>query len=746
MSKPGSKLLLLIIAVSITVFSPVDSKGQSGLQDFIKKVQENTKEMHRGINSVYFKGRSRSYFYGKWAAMDMDFFPETEDYLFEGYWIRPDSLRIIVTAIRKTMADHPAYHNSEFSKPDYLTTIQRSFPLPNPFRFNYDVSAIGLDVGTRKDKHGKKIPIWPVFPFAAGADSLYNYNHINTVSVNGRELIRVSVTPKYEEIPGVAGTFQIDPVLKEIVSSDVVFNKAAKLMQQGNENNMHSPATHPLFPMSIEEEHMIRTVKMLFYSVYWLPGVIEEDFTIRISGGLIKFNRNVEFTDYEINPETSVAKFDRNEKLVYEEKPEQQNLLNKGLERPFELSRAEIDSMLNILDIDYAQKDVASEIIDTDILGANALKLNLDRKTGNFMEYARKWSDNIDYNRVEGLRADIPLNFPNVSGRSSFVLKGGYGFKDDRFKGEISGLVFLNSAKTVFFEGNIYDTITSTEDKRKFSNAKNTFSSVMYGSDYRDYYYKKGGSAALGIRPASNIGIKVSYISQDEDNARVNTNFNIFRNSKDFRLNPEIMEGTFRGIRAVMMLRYADIAADFSAEYTDQDLLASDFRYSLYKASILYENKINSCNDLHLFLSGGISNGKIPPQEWFDFGGRSLFNYRGILRGVGYKDFTGDRVFYGTAEYVWSIGDIYQFTRNKTIIDTLKKLFKVTLWTGFGWSDLSDENLDYTAGISTPIRTTDDFYSEIGIGFSDRLNAFRIDLIRNSISENRILFSINIFR
>ncbi|MFC1514152.1 hypothetical protein ACFL5P_03980, partial [candidate division KSB1 bacterium] len=75
-----------------------------------------------------------------------------------------------------------------------------------------------------------------------------------------------------------------------------------------------------------------------------------------------------------------------------------------------------------------------------------------------------------------------------------------------------------------------------------------------------------------------------------------------------------------------------------------------------------------------------------------------------------------------------------------------RKLMKITLWSGIGWSELSGRNLKYAAGIETPLRTTGDSYHEFGIGISDQLNIFRIDFIRNSISKNNILINFNILR
>jgi len=71
---------------------------------------------------------------------------------------------------------------------------------------------------------------------------------------------------------------------------------------------------------------------------------------------------------------------------------------------------------------------------------------------------------------------------------------------------------------------------------------------------------------------------------------------------------------------------------------------------------------------------------------------------------------------------------------------------KLTFWGGIGWSSLSDKNKHYAEQINTPMETTDGIYSEIGIGFGDRLNIMRIDFILNSISKSKLLVSFNILR
>jgi len=74
------------------------------------------------------------------------------------------------------------------------------------------------------------------------------------------------------------------------------------------------------------------------------------------------------------------------------------------------------------------------------------------------------------------------------------------------------------------------------------------------------------------------------------------------------------------------------------------------------------------------------------------------------------------------------------------------KALKLHLWSGLGWSSLSEKNKQYAANIHTPTETTDGVYHEFGIGIGDRFNILRIDLVRNSISKNKILVSLNVLR
>ena len=61
-------------------------------------------------------------------------------------------------------------------------------------------------------------------------------------------------------------------------------------------------------------------------------------------------------------------------------------------------------------------------------------------------------------------------------------------------------------------------------------------------------------------------------------------------------------------------------------------------------------------------------------------------------------------------------------------------------------STLSKKSKRFAAAINTPTETTDGVYHEFGIGIGDRFNILRVDFVRNGVSENKILVSLNVPR
>ena len=199
------------------------SFAQEDIKSLIKEVQINTQRSYDEINTVSFKGYSKTYIYFGYNPLQVKLIPLMQEYYLDGYWIKPDSLRLIVKAIRTVSPDSGDKN------------IEDIGPLPNPFRFTYDPSALGIK--GERNQNGKQI--WPLYPFAKGADSLYKYEKESEVGFGENRVYAIKVEAKNSSIPAVNGIFHIDANRRVVVGSDYFFNSAASITEGWGAENHH---------------------------------------------------------------------------------------------------------------------------------------------------------------------------------------------------------------------------------------------------------------------------------------------------------------------------------------------------------------------------------------------------------------------------------------------------------------------------------------------------------------------------
>jgi len=718
--------IALLSFFSDALFFPANSlfASEEDFKTIIQKVQINSQRSYDEIQSVTFQGHSKTYVYFSYSPFEIKLIPVMEEYYFDGYWEKPDSLRIIVKALRTVEPDT--------QKIRYGGVI----PLPNPFQFIYDPSALGLQTAMR-DSH--QTNIWPLYPFALGADSIYHYTRVNEIGFGENRILTIKVTPKKATIPAVTGTFMIDPNKYVVVGSDVIFNEAASFTNASVKRNRRS------FSLSIggSENHKVKTEKALLYGSYWLPTIVEEEFEIRFLGVKAKVYRKIEFNAYTVNPEKIDSTKISKKKIDYQFDPVLQKQVFADLKYPNRLSKQEQEQIIKKIEDQFSANNLLKDIIESDAVAEEAVKIGWEQTVGPYLRLAQQVGKFVQFNRVEGLRLNSELSVSNFLLNNSVIsFNGGWGFKDKQWKATTGLLLFLNHRKNLFLETNIYRKIDYEEARRLITTDRNTLTSLLYKGDYRDYYYAKGGNLGIGFRATKNLAFKISFVSQRETSAKNHTRFSLFRYKRPFRSNPEIMEGRFNGWQIAMLYRIYNFNFDIFAEYTDSRYLRSDFSYTLIKGNVQKRYRLSDYSELNIFAAAAISAGKLPPQRWFDFGGKTFMNYHGNLRGVAYKYFTGDRMIYSTVDYSIIGSEFYKAGLKWGFL----KALKLHLWSGAGYSRLSDKNKNYALNINSPTRTTDGIYHEFGIGIGDRFNILRVDLVRNSISNNKILISVNVLR
>jgi len=511
---------ILIIIFFFVLYSPVYS--QTNLDSLIQKVQIKSQNSYDSIDSVLFSGHTKSYVYFAFGPFDVKLVPYMEEYYFDGYWIKPDSIRMVIKAQRIVVPDTQK-----------VNIGKDTFPIPNPFHYLYDPSLIGLKDSTREK-------LWPYFPFALGADSLYFYEKINEIGFGENKIVTVRVAPKDNNIPAVHGTYLLDVNKHEVVGSDVLFNEATSFIQSSLKRRKKGFTLN----VSGSENHKMKTKKALLYGNYWLPTNLEEEFDIRIMGITVKINRVIEFDSYIVNSVPFDSTIVENKKVVYLPDSTLEKKLLADVDYPCKLSREEQEQIIQKIEDKFSAENLFVDLLESESLAKEAFRLGLEQKFGTYFRLAQSVGKYIRYNRVEGLRLNYGVNVTNpVLNNSVFSINGGYGFKDQKWKVETSLLQYLDKKKKIFLEGNLYHTTGFEEDKRLITTGKNTFTSLLYKGDYRDYYYKTGGNFGIGFRATDNLAFKISVVSQNENIAANHTRFSIFKNKDKFRANPEIMEG-----------------------------------------------------------------------------------------------------------------------------------------------------------------------------------------------------------
>lgn len=278
-----------------------------------------------------------------------------------------------------------------------------------------------------------------------------------------------------------------------------------------------------------------------------------------------------------------------------------------------------------------------------------------------------------DYNRVDGLT--LGMQFPqrgwwaNKDHHFAMLGKGGYSFASKRWQYQL-GLERWTSGDFRFsIGGNIYD-MTDTQDRWLICDNENSLAAFFIKEDFRDYYNREGFSLYAGQNFGKRIKITGSYQDDNFRNIGKQTNWALFGGKKDFRQNPlalpfEYMQANgfdaplnIKSVSAKLTLDtrnnrnrpskgwFINAFAELANEQFD-----NAYSFERYIIDVAHYFPLSWDEHITMHLRGGTSTGILPPMYWFDLGGISS------LRGMRFKDMTGDRMVLGNMEYHLRAGD-----------------------------------------------------------------------------------------
>lgn len=369
------------------------------------------------------------------------------------------------------------------------------------------------------------------------------------------------------------------------------------------------------------------------------------------------------------------------------------------------------------------------------------------------------FEDIFRYNRIHGPYLGLGMRF-----RPDTVLEieasAGYGFMDKQGFGSAKSTWFLGERQKWTIDGALYKVLQRRDDPNVVRTGLITFTSLLFGNDYGDYYYRTGGEVGIGYtwgqlrfirndlwsRPS---GIRLFVRSDDHRSATSVPAWSLFKPNADLRENPAIFDGTMRTIGMTLTLDYSPIrlisrtGTWLNVETSRPGILASSYDFT--KASWIGVLRLKTLPlwTLDVVATAGWSWGAVPPQKFSSLESSvSGLVVGSVFRGMSVKEFYGDR--YATVSLSHNFGEVIPGLLR--IPDIASFGIEFVAFGGVGWTTFSPQTLEYTrTTLPTTDLTDDNTYYEVGIGINRILLFFRLDvnarLSQRSTPEFRVTLS-----
>lgn len=359
-------------------------------------------------------------------------------------------------------------------------------------------------------------------------------------------------------------------------------------------------------------------------------------------------------------------------------------------------------------------------------------------------------SVDVRFNRAEGLFLGADIQLDSLRDDLSAGVKAGYGLADERPKAGANIEWFLTRDRSASFRIEAYSDIAHIPDEGFYQPFFISVSSLFFKTDLRDYYYVRGGTLSLALKPISRLSMRVGYVNEVHQFAPQSTEYSFFFRSRQYRAQPSIVEGTLRA--ATFWARYGNepvplgllsqTFAELQLEHSGKNIMASDFDFT--RMTVVGEFTLPTFLKRNLFpptligrISAGVSSGSLPPQRVFFVQGSALsFGPFGSLKGAGPREFGGDSFVHFSLEHNFrsvpflalDIPFLYDNSIELLIHGSAARSWK-------------------RPGTSLPFATTTPgWYTEAGIGLSRLFGLIRVDFTRRFTEPRGSVFTLGIAR
>jgi hypothetical protein len=559
-------------------------------------------------------------------------------------------------------------------------------------------------------------------PTAPDAFDFYDYKLRSTRRMDDFDVYEIEVIPKSRINPLFKGTIAIAERSYAVIEADLEPNEAYE-----------QPFIHFL------KSHYKQSFR-LFNNTVWLPVHYRFEAKLEVSiMGIrippIGLERDVVIYEYRVNPELPDSIRNISKTAI--------DSSAKKIDSTFWATHdvlpltAEQDSAYHKLD--------STQTLEKQLAPSGAMMSIMNTMSTGVFSYL-----DLTFNRVEAWHLGISKTADSLT--NELGVRGGaaYGTADERWKWHAGAtLLFGDTVNRSISFGpasisipdrrwsvalDVYDQLEVFPFVLMKDQFDNMLIALLTHSDAYDYYAARGIKAALTYLPAASWRISLMGLTENQQSLAKHTEYSFFNRSEIYPNNPSIVDGRMNSF--TLSARYATtelpgvtrnaFSASTVVEYSDP-FLKSD--YSFRQFNLKLREKISTMNynllfppSLTVIINAGTSAGHLPPQRYFSFASNVLFiGEQGTLRGVGSREYYGDRYAIGSIEY--------NFRRAPFALTGIKALYESKLefivLGAVARSWLTDEALRTP---QFPVKDTDGWYYEAGIGVSNIFDLFRLDL------------------
>jgi hypothetical protein len=259
-----------------------------------------------------------------------------------------------------------------------------------------------------------------------------------------------------------------------------------------------------------------------------------------------------------------------------------------------------------------------------------------------------------------------------------------------------------------------------------------SFDALIRRLDIFNYYRVRGGTVIFTMYPAEAFRLRTKLVIENESSVSKNTNFALISSSPPFRQNPGIIDGTMRSVSLDLLYnpygifgaQKRAIAGTAGVEQAGS-FMGGDFSYTILSARIRskFPTLISTLPfppTLSVTASGAATvSGKLPPQRYVaPLTSASVLSAQGMLRGMNPHDYYGDQFVTFTVEHNFRRIPFSAIGFDNTNLEFILNGSIARTW-------FTNRSLMIPA---FPAADTKGWYYEAGVGISNILDLFRVDL------------------